>query len=93
MGLNEKIKEFEYLLFHVDPIVIPPKTQTTILLPAPRKLLEPFAQSAKRVSAPAEVLGSARTRTSLYLTPRNGSASFLANYPPVAFPALRFPAL
>ena len=39
VGLNEKIKEFEYLLFHVDPIVIPPKTQTTILLPAPRKLL------------------------------------------------------
>ena len=28
-----------------------------------------FARSAKRVSTPAEVLGSARTRTSLYLTP------------------------
>ena len=40
VGLNEKIKDFEYLLFHVDPIVIPPKTQTTILLPAPRKLLD-----------------------------------------------------
>ena len=36
---DQRIKPFEYLLFHVDPIIIPPKTQTTVMLPAPKRLV------------------------------------------------------
>ena len=37
---EQRIKEFEYLLYHVTPIVIPAKTETTVMLPAPKRLLE-----------------------------------------------------
>lgn len=37
---DQRIKPFEYLLFHVNPIVIPPKTQTTVMLPAPKRLVD-----------------------------------------------------
>ena len=40
LAAEQKIKEFEYLLFHVTPIVIPAKTQTTVMLPAPKRLLD-----------------------------------------------------
>ena len=37
---DHRIKPFEYLLYHVNPIVIPPKTQTTVMLPAPKRLID-----------------------------------------------------
>ena len=37
---DQRIKPFEYLLYHVNPIVIPPKTQTTVMLPAPKRLVD-----------------------------------------------------